>query len=277
MTYKISLQDYLKKFSSISNKFIDDFFGLYNENTKSSDFVVDIDALAKWLDILRGNIKKTLIASYRENIDYKVSQNKMTTAGRPSEKILLTPDCFKRVCMLTRSSKGEEVRSYYIQLEKHIDKFKDNIINDLRSRVKVLENDLKPIEIPKNHGVVYVLKTDKEVELKDIYKIGATADFKSRLLTHQTSHADNVKVEYVYKTSDVKGVERCLKSVLVERQYRKKKEFYQIELEDLKKIIDNCGESFMLLKKSRVSKSLKQSGGAVDKNYFVYLHNEPAE
>ena len=60
MSSQFSLQEYLKKFSSINNKFIDDFFSLYDENTHDTDFVVNIDAVSKWLNILRGNIKKTL-------------------------------------------------------------------------------------------------------------------------------------------------------------------------------------------------------------------------
>ena len=284
MSQHLSLQDYLKKFTSINSKFIDDFFGLYTEKTDDTDFVINIDAVSTWLKIIRGNIKKTLLETYRENIDYKVSINKSTTAGRPSESIFLTPDCFKRICMLTKSSKGEEVRSYYIQLEKHLDKYKDNIINDLRNRVKVLERNMKPIEVPKDEGVIYVLKTDENTSLADLYKIGSTDDFKSRLTTHHSSHADNVEVSYVYKTSDVKGVERCLKAVLKEKQYRKRKEFYQIDLEILKKIISNCGDSLSLVKKSK-SKNKKgsnkvsgtsTSGGGnnsnTDSNYFIYLH-----
>ena len=58
MSSQFSLQEYLKKFSSINNKFIDDFFSLYDENTDDIDFVVNIDAVSKWLNILRGNIKK---------------------------------------------------------------------------------------------------------------------------------------------------------------------------------------------------------------------------
>lgn len=272
MTYQISLQDYLKKFSAVNNKFIDDFFGLFNERTKNNDFVIDIDSISKWLNIIRGNIKKTLTESYRQNIDYKIIEQKSTTAGRPFEKILLTPKCFKHICMLTKSPKGKEVRSYYIQLEEHIDIYKDNIINDLRRENEILRNDLKPLEIPKNYGAIYVLKTDNDIELKDVYKIGSSDDFKSRLLTHQTSHVHNIKVEYMYKTNDVKGVERCLKTILRERQYRKRKEFYQIELDDLKKIIDNCGDSISLLKKPRTTKSSMSGGG--ENNYFVMLSSE---
>ena len=271
MNYQLSLQEYLKKFSSINNKFIDDFFGLYNENTEDNDFVIDIESVSKWLKIIRGNIKKTLSETYREKIDYKISINKSITAGRPRETIYLTPDCFKRICMLTKSSKGEEVRSYYIQLEKHIDKYKDNIINDLRSRVKVLERNMKPIEIPKDEGVVYVLETRESVGLNDLYKLGISTDFKSRLTTHHTSHADNVEVKHIYKTSDVKGVERCLKAVLREKQYRKKKEFFQIDLDSLKAIIDKCGDALSLVKKSRIT----NGGGNTSKsNYYIYLHKD---
>ncbi len=273
MSYQLSLQEYLKKFSSISNKFIDDFFSLYDENTEDDDFVINFDISAQWLNIRKDSLKRTLIESYRKNIDYKITIEKSTNAGRPKETIYLTPDCFKRLCMLTKSSKGEEVRSYYIQLEKHIDKYKDNIINDLRNRVKVLERNLKPNEIPKNEGVIYVLKTPEHVLLKDVYKIGSTEDFKKRLTTHHTSHADNIEVKHVYKTSDVKGVERCLKAVLKEKQYRKRKEFYQIDLEILKNVISNCGDTLSLVKKTKLSKSVG-GGNEEDGKYYIYLHKE---
>ena len=227
---------------------------------------------------MRGNIKKTLSETYRKNIDYKISLSKHTSVGRPLETIYLTPDCFKRICMLTKSSKGEEVRSYYIQLEKHIDKYKDNIINDLRNRVKVLERNMNPIEISKDEGVVYVLKTPEDISLHNVYKIGSTEDFKKRLTTHHTSHADNIEVKHVYKTSDVKGVERCLKAVLKEKQYRKRKEFYQVDLQVIKDVISKCGDALSLVKKSSTSKTIKTGGGSSDDgndgNYYIYLHKD---
>ncbi len=51
MSYQLSLQDYLKKFSSISNKFIDDFFSLYDENTKDTDFIINIESISVWLKL----------------------------------------------------------------------------------------------------------------------------------------------------------------------------------------------------------------------------------
>ena len=35
----ISLQDYLKKYSTINTRFIDDFFNMYDMNTENNDFL----------------------------------------------------------------------------------------------------------------------------------------------------------------------------------------------------------------------------------------------
>ena len=83
MSSQFSLQEYLKKFSSINNKFIDDFFNLYDENTDDTDFVINFDVSAQWLNIRKDSLKRTLIESYRKNIDYKISLSKHTSVGRP--------------------------------------------------------------------------------------------------------------------------------------------------------------------------------------------------
>ena len=70
----ITLQSFLKKYSSISNTFIDDFFSLYTSETTFNDLVINFDNLVKWLNIRKDNLKKTLISSYIKNIDYKIKK-----------------------------------------------------------------------------------------------------------------------------------------------------------------------------------------------------------
>ena len=113
---KLSLQEYLKKYSSINNKFIDDFFGLYNVKTSNDDFVIDLEKLATWLKSQKKVLKTTLITSYQLNVDYKVKTLKPEGKGRPVEEVMITPNCFKRLCMMSRTEKAEEVRSYFIAL-----------------------------------------------------------------------------------------------------------------------------------------------------------------
>jgi phage anti-repressor protein len=259
----ISLSEYLKKYSTISSSFIDDFYGLYKYNTDESDFVIDLEVLAKWLKAEKKHLKETLSNTYINNIDYKVSKKEINTGGRKSELILLTPDCMKRLCMSSRTKKAEEVRTYFIELEKHIDKYKSYIIDGLSLKIGNLESDIKPIHNPKK-GVIYVLRSNGD--LADVYKIGKTKEFKKRLTVHQTSHSENIKVKLIYETNDIDSVETCLKGILKNSQYKKNKEFYQIKLDDLKVLIKGC-DDLRLKAKYSTTRSKKE----IEKNSFIYI------
>ena len=258
----LNLKDYLVKYSIINSKFIDDFFNLYNYETSQNDFVININIIVKWLKSTKGHIKETLIRTYIKNIDYKIIPNK-STGGRPSENILITPECFKRLCMSSKTKKAEEVRTYFIEIEKHLDKYKNYIIDGLNNKIDNLENNQKPI-INNNYGIIYVLQTDKDIE--NLYKIGKTKNFKNRIKTHNSSHIDNVLIKFIYETNNIDQVEKCLINILKDKQYRKRKEFYQIDLYLLKELIDDCQTLVLKAKnKSHISKS-KQIGG-----YFLML------
>lgn len=104
----------IKKYSSISNTFLEDFFNLYNRNTADNDFVIDANNICKLLEIRKDTLKKLLLETYKKNIDYTIEKiKKVKGSGRGAtlkEKILLTPNCFKKICQLTKSKKGDEVR-----------------------------------------------------------------------------------------------------------------------------------------------------------------------
>lgn len=253
-----SLQEYLKKFSVVSNKFIDDFFSLYQYNTKDSEFIIDLEVLTKWLGAKKGTIKDTLKNSYTKNIDYTETIIRNGVNGRPSEKIMLTPDCMKRLCMVSRTKKAEDVRSYFIELEKHIDQYKDVIIERYLANHTPQQENIQG-------GVIYILNTD--LNLPSVYKIGKTADFKARLKTHQSSHVDNVKVIKIYKTTDIDNVEKCLKQYLKQKQFKKYKEFYQVDIDDISQLFKVCNNATLSAKK--VLAKHEQKGG-----YFIYLEKE---
>lgn len=259
----ISLQNFLKKYSSISNTFIDDFFSLYTTDTTDTDLVINFDNLVIWLKIRKDSLKRTLVDTYIKNIDYKIRKIKSTTPGKPKEEIMITGDCCKRLCMLSKTKKAEEVRTYFIEIEKLMNKYKNYIIEALNKQVGVLENNQKPI--PNNKGgIIYVLKTDKDII--DLYKLGKTKKFKERIRTHNSSHIDNVDIVHIYETDYIDEVEKCLKNVLSTKQYRKRKEFYQIDLDVLKELIKTCDK--MSLKVRKNNKNIQQDGG-----YFIMLEN----
>jgi hypothetical protein len=63
----MDLVNFLKKYTKISNHFIDDFFGLYNYDDKFN-FCIDLENVAKWMCTLKGDLKNTLENSYKKNI-----------------------------------------------------------------------------------------------------------------------------------------------------------------------------------------------------------------
>jgi hypothetical protein len=158
--------------------------------------------------------------------------------------------------MSSRTKKAEEVRSYFIELEKHIDKYKNHIIDSLNKQMSIMDNNLKP-KLDKKGGVIYVLKSNKDIE--GIYRIGKTKKFKERKSVHDSSHPDDMEIVFVYETKNIDEVENCLKAVLKSKQYRKRKEFYQIDENILKELINTCDNMTLKVKKS--NKHTKQFGG----------------
>ena len=77
-------------------------------------------------------------------------------------------------------------------------------------------------------------------------------------------HIDNVDIVHIYETNYINEVEKCLKNILMTKQYRKRKEFYQIDLDVLKELIKKCDKMSLKVRKSKI----KQEGG-----YFIMLEN----
>ena len=158
--------------------------------------------------------------------------------------------------MNSKTKKAEEVRTYFIELEKHIDKYKNHIIEALDKKINILENNQKP-KVKNIGGVIYVLKSNKDIE--GIYRIGRTKKFKERKLVHDSLHPDDMEIVFIYETKNIEEVENCLKAILKSKQYRKRKEFYQIDENILKDLIKTCDN--MTLKVKKTNKKIKQFGG----------------
>jgi len=262
--HTMDLVTFLKKYSTIDNKFIDDFFGMYDITNKFR-FSIDLKKIADWLGTYKGKLKETLVNSYVKYIDYSVVKIKKYkgSGGHNKEQILLTPDCFKLLSMRSHTKKSERVREYYLELEKILDKYKDYIIKGLLDKNEALENNQKPKVYP-SRGVIYVIQTADGVTL---YKIGKSINFKNRIRNYNADKADNIVPILIYETDNVDIVENCLKKNMKEYQYRKYKEVYQINIDILKGILKECdcsSERITLIKKN---KPIKQSGG----NLFIML------
>ena len=266
--------NFLKKHSTIPNTFIDDFFSFYKYTNDDEDIIINLELVAKWLNMRKDHLKATLERSYIKNVDYNITKNKSDSKGRPSETILISTSCFKRLSMNSNTSKGAEVRLYYEQIEKLLHKYKDYIIEALEKKVGILENNQKPKIDPKN-GLIYFIRS--ELEPENVFKLGKSKKFKQRFLSHNSSHADDLQVVLIYETDDYEAVEGCLKGILKSKQYRKRKEIYQVDIDVLKEVLKGCDRLVKRaekIKRKKEDKTQKRSTKQKDDseyNYFLYF------
>jgi hypothetical protein len=243
------LKTFLKQTTAIPNVFIDTFLTMYDPETTQTDMVIEADRAATWLGINKFTLLKTLRCSYRDGLDFKVnvtkksrksprSVNSARYGGNNFKHVLMTPDCFKRICMRSRSLRAEEVRTYFIELEALIVRYRAVLQKGMEAEIRSMERQLKPSSRADHAGYIYVIRASAEKD--SLVKIGQTKDLAKRLSNYSTGAADGVEVLYKFRTNSHISTERCLKALLKEHQYRKRKEVYQADVDMIKQLIKGC-------------------------------------
>lgn len=264
----LSAKEYIKKVTSVPNQFVDELFEFYDTSTLQTDFVVKLDAICKWLKTRKDTLVKTLKYSYKQHIDYIVAkdpnQQKSTPRANNYKTYLLTPDCFKRLAMMSRSKNAEMVRTYFIEIENMFIKYRDQTLMGMQQDIERLERNNKPkANYEPKQGYLYIIRASEEKD--GIYKIGRTSkDLVQRLKNYNTGKADDVEVLYTYQANDVVGAEGCLKAYLKKYQYRKYKEVYQADLSMIKEFMQSCSNIGAKLVHKQVKSTMK--GG-----YYIIL------
>ena len=88
------------------------------------DFPIDFDDAWSWIGYkYKKNAKEFLINNFELNVDYideefLPQKVKTKVTGRSSEKFYLTIDCFKAFCLMAGTSRGKQVRKYFINCER---------------------------------------------------------------------------------------------------------------------------------------------------------------
>lgn len=262
--------DYIKELSNIPNEFIDDLFSFYDESTLQTDFVINLNVVAKWLDVRKDTLLDTLRNTYKHRIDYIITKDKNPKQKDPRNNnykhVLITPDCFKRLSMLSRSKKAETVRSYFIDIENTFIKYRQQTLDGIKKDIQNIQRKNNKKYDP-HTGYVYVIRVSKE---KNLYKPGSTTDMNKRLLTYETGKEAPMEVVYMYKTDHIRQVEGCVKAWLKGTQYNHNKEIYEVDLSILKKLINSCGDiGLKLHHKAKIVQPDDQKGG-----YFIVLKND---
>ena len=116
----MKLEEFIVKNSNIPKKFLTDFFNLGGDSYGDTYKNINFDDIVNWLEINKNNLKRLLVANFKIMDDYTeekiLVKNKKRGANYIS-KIMLTPDCFKELCMLSQTEKAKGIRKYYIIAE----------------------------------------------------------------------------------------------------------------------------------------------------------------
>ena len=259
-----NLEKFLISHSKINKKFIIDFFGFQKKTIykEYKPFVINLDDVAYWLDSFKGNLKNTLIESYNKLDDYKIiklnsllpNHKRDIYGGQNKETVLITPDCFKMLCLRSKTKKAETVRKYYIELEKLIDEYKDKLIEKLDTKINILKNDLKKDKLPSGKYCYIFEETDELGE--KYYRLGQSNNLKKRMYNHNSSNIHKKIISFKIKTENILHFEVCLRGIMFDFRYKNNKDYYKISKKYIEKAITQCDSIVKKFKNKSCSEKL---------------------
>lgn len=261
----LTAAEFVKQTTSIPERFVDELFEFYNENTLPTECVINLNNVSKWLHVSKKQLSKTVRTSYKKNIDYTITAIKNTNKDAPNSnnhvQYMLSPDCFKQLCMKSNAKNGEAVRQYFIEVESTFIKYRQQLLNGMELENKQLRFNQRPKNADPVTGYIYVFKAHETLGL---YRIGRSDNIKRRIREHQSSHADDIDVLYRFRTDDLKFVESCVHKALKDKQYRKLKEVFEADPDLIKMLLNQCDGVICARKEFESRKAPKQQGG-----YFI--------
>jgi hypothetical protein len=267
----MKITDFLKKISLIDSQFIDDFYSFYDEGKTEYDQAIDLNNVAKWLNVRKDNLKKLLKTHFILGTDYIEKKIKKIGQGIGSNNIkhvLLTYECAKSLCMLSKSEKSSMIRKYYIDIEKLLIKHKDDIMSSLYQQLGIKQSNKKIIEQNKDTALIYILKTENDTN--EGFKIGNSGDLKKRMKQYNVGRLSELPIVFVYKTDYMEDIEQCMKDNLKKYQLKANTEIFDIDLEFIKETIKYCNiKNATLLKKNTKLYNAKDN-----KRWLIFIDRE---
>jgi len=173
---------------------------------KASDtieqFSVNIDLLSELnIDRYKRNSKARLIKSYIKDVDFIILGDNLINdkIGRPKEQIMLSADCFKKMCIFYNTEMAKQARQYYIFIETLIKKFEED--------KKIKDLDIKNNIIDKN--IIYDENTsvnDYKKLLKRINKLNDINTLRDLQIAAECVKVNKSKTHHKYYVFETKPV-----------------------------------------------------------------------
>ena len=180
--------------------FVSSFYCYLNYD-KTSDFIIDLDHIWKWLGFQQKINAKMLLEKYfKLDIDYKnlafvttkanlnndnlvfplekaVLNNKKAIKDKQDEKwgghnkqtILLTIKCFKSLCLKSQTKKAGEIHEYYMKMEDILQEILEEETNELKIQLEQKNNLLQSSKKEKQKAVEQTLINQFPINTECIY------------------------------------------------------------------------------------------------------------
>jgi phage anti-repressor protein len=230
-TYQNKLLTKLKeRFNEIEQKmFLTSFFCYLKY--KSTDFVIDLDSIYKWVGFQHKAKAKVLLEKhFKLDIDYKMVLNQQgKQGGHNKETFLLTVRTFKSFCLKASTSKARQIHEYYMNLEETlhevIEEESDELKRQLESKDVQLESMKANSEIekellrektiiqqfPDNRQCIYYGLIDNKSEGNEkLIKFGSSNFLCQRVTQHKNTYT-NFRLVNAFEVGNKTHVENEMK------------------------------------------------------------------
>ena len=134
MSTNISLKDFLKTYTAISGKFIDEYYYFY-ELCENDIFGIESNKVVKYLGLKdQKQFHQRLRESYKLDEDYIIKRFIQQSQKGVKESIYyISFDGFEKVCMTSKHKKDNSIRNYFITLRKSIEYYRGHFANEINS------------------------------------------------------------------------------------------------------------------------------------------------
>jgi phage anti-repressor protein len=224
---RITLKDFLIKFTAVPEKFINEYYAFY-ELCENDNFGIPSEKVGSYLGITNQyNFNERIRESYELNIDYVIiRQQQKSMKGVKDAHYMLSFEAFEKICMNSSTKKGQMFRDYFVMLRKFIDYYKQHITD-------------KILELTQTSKFIYILTVNKKT---DLLKLGRTGNMRKRLQAYSTGKEKHPDIKFIMIVEDDKRVEKCAKLFAKANQYKGNRELYKMHNDALKSIVFACAK-----------------------------------
>ena len=217
--------------------FVSSFYGYLHYT--SSEFVIDLDKIWKWLGFSQKiRAKELLEKCFKIDIDYKTllsvnrEQNQDGRGGHNKKTIMLTVKTFKSYCLKAGTKKADQIHDYYLKLEETL----HEIINEENTELKLhiknnYEKSQKDRELvreqaileqfPRNTQCIYYGLIDDTNDTNDkLIKFGHSNFLCDRVDSHKKTYT-NFRLLNAFKVDNKTQIENSIKTHPILSTYRR--------------------------------------------------------